>query len=240
MNRDIMALTRVYGIPLYDDSRIAYDLLRYPSALVMKQSVREVISPYTLFARNHITNQDECVVRMSQLHLNPWLSVYATPENAIIMDENYPLIPVEINDQWTTPKYDNTIVNLSRSQVTLPQHVTPSQISQLINEVKPIDASTINVPDNNLGILNFSESPDQLSLNQPLDEKVDNFCMRNVKLSVVLNTIDNFRDNVEQQNTKDDVDLLNRLTKVPSNNTAKTSSSSRPSERDNFLNLFKY
>lgn len=235
MNQEAMVLTQSYGVPLYDDNRIAYDLLRHPTALVMKQSVREIISPYTLFARNHITNQDECVVRMSQLHLTPWLGVYATPDNAIILDENYPLIPAEINDQWTTPKYDNTIINLSRTQVTLPPHTQQGKLAQLINEVKPIDASKIQIPDNTLGILNFTESPDQLRMNQALEEKVENFCMRNVKLSVVLNTIDNFRDKVEQNN--DEAELLTRLSKsteIPG------TTSAHPEQRDDFLSLFKY
>lgn len=246
-----MSLIQTLGIPLYDDVGISYDLLRFPTALIMKQSVREILSPYTLFARNHITNQDECVVRMSQLHLNPWLSVYSNPDNSIVLDENYPLLPVDLVEQWNTPKIDDTIINLSRTpgQYVPTPTVDTSNKLPLIDQVQPIDASKINIPDNNLAILNFTESPDQLRLTRNEPEKVENFCMRNVKLSVQLNTVDNFRDNVQQANeTEDTNELLRRLERGESDPKRRKQSSmidenivsSRPSQRDDFLNLLRY
>lgn len=233
------SLLHLLNIPLYDDVRVSYDLLRFPTALITKRSAREILSPYTLFARNHITSQDECVVRMSQLHLNPWLSVYANPDNSIVLDENFPLLPADLIDQWDTPKIDNTIVNMSRTPGSyIPMPVERKHLV-LIDEVKPIDASKISVPNDNLAILNFNESPDQLRLNQAEQKQVDNFCMRNVKLSVQLNTADNFRDDGRQGQIDDTSELLRRL-EGGKPVVSSSSSSSRPSERDDFLSLLRY
>lgn len=90
--------TGLHSYALYDDTRVSADLLRFLSALVLRQSVREIVSPATLFARNYIINSDECVVRMTQLHLNPWIAMYVSRKNAIVLDENFPLIPAELAD----------------------------------------------------------------------------------------------------------------------------------------------
>lgn len=244
-----MSLVQTLGIPLYDDIAVSYDLLRFHTALIMKQSVREVLSPYTLFARNHITTQNECVVRMSHLHLNPWLSMYANPDNAIVLDDNYPLLPVDIVEQWNTPKIDNTVVNLSNKPGQFVQMATSKTHDRLplIDQVQPIDVSKISIPDNNLAILNFAESPEQLRLRQQEPERMDNFCMRNVTLSVQLNTNANFKDNVIQgEQNGDDYDTSELLRRLESGGVAGKSSptdgviSSRPAKRDELLDFLKY
>lgn len=226
---------------LYDDNRVAYDLLRFHDAFVLKQSVRELISPSTLFPRNYVTNNDECVVRMTQLHLDPWLAMYVSPINAIVLDEHYPLLPAEVTDGWKELTFDNVILDYSQRRTKLVSDSSSYAKSDnsLEYTIVPIDASTVVVPTSNLAILNFADSPDVIRLNSSKSQTTDNFCSRDIKLSVVLNTDEDFgladmdahRPNVGRPGyLQQDEKKFDRGSTIDAN---------RPDERDDFLSFLR-
>lgn len=232
---------------LYDDNRIAYDLLRFHDAFVLRQSVRELISPATLFPRNYVTNNDECVVRMTQLHIDPWLSMYVSPSNAIVLDEHFPLLPAEVTDGWREIVFDHIVLDYKQRRTKLVADSSSSNqqaYNSLSYEIAPVDASTVIVPSSNLAILNFGDSPDVIRLNSSStngpNSGNDNFCSRDIKLSMVLNTDEDFgladldtnRPNVGRPSY-----LQNRDEKKYSPGT--TIDASRPDDRDDFLSFLR-
>lgn len=241
-----------HSYALYDDSRVAADLLRFHTALVLRQSVREIVSPATLFARNYITNSDECVVRMTQLHLNPWIAMYVSPKNAIVLDENFPLIPAELADTWKTPVYDRTQLNYNnpRNSAAIVVDREPSNAiggKLAPYEIAPITASSIVIPESNLAILNYGDTPEQLRLDNTDAE--ENFCMRDVKLNLAINTVNDFgaadmnAKNVNGVAQSGPKDILTQLTEPRnndnSNNNNTTLNAVRPEGRDDFMSFLR-
>jgi hypothetical protein len=57
-------------------------------------------------------------------------------------------------------------------------------------EIAPITTSSVVIPDTNLAILNYDDTSDQLRPDNTDAE--ENFCMRYVKLSLAINTVNDF------------------------------------------------
>lgn len=225
---------------MFDDSRVVYDLLRFPSALVLKQSVREIISPAMLFAHNYISSDSECLVRMTQLHLNPWLGMYVSPDNAIVLDENFPLIPADLTDDWRTPKFDNTRISYSseNGQAVLDTSAPAQPMPDLSHEIQPINANSIIIPGNNMAILNFNDTPDRLTVQEAeVKEELDNFCMRDVKLSVAMNSLSDFMMNNNGVNLGPPPSQVDQ--KPPTLSAAENVNASRPNARDDFMDFLR-
>lgn len=223
------------NIALFSDSRVSYDLLRFPTMFVLQQSVREMISPYTLFARNHISNHEECTVRMNKLHLIPWLSLYINPANSIVQNESYPVLPLDV--EWRLEQHDQTILDYNPMQRRGFRMTTVSSDDSKIPSVmiKPISASSVQIPENNFAILNFSNMQEQVDTEREKSLDISDFCMRDVKLSLVASNPSDFL--LESSN-------IGETNSVAGDNNgeqplAPNFQSGRPKARDDYLNFLR-
>lgn len=182
------------NIALFNDSRVSYDLLRFATMLVLPQSVREMISPYTVFARNHISNEEECTVRVNKLHLIPWLSMYVSPANSIVQNDTFPILPLDV--EWTIEQHDRTVLDYNPAQrrgFKMTTTVGPDDSLIPSSTIKPISASSIAIPANSSAILNFSGgTQDRIEIEREKTVDVNEFCLRDVRLSLVASSPSDF------------------------------------------------
>lgn len=221
------------NIALFNDSRVSYDLLRFATMFVLPQSVREMISPYTLFARNHISNQEECTVRMNKLHLLPWLALYVNPANSIVQNDTYPVLPVEL--EWRLEQHDRTVLDYNPSQRRGFRMTTVGSDDTSIPSinVKPISASSVQIPENNAAILNFSNMQEQIDPEREKSIDISDFCMRDVKLSLVPSSPSDFLLESTNVGEADSVNGDGEVLIRPS------FQSGRPKARDDYLNFLR-
>lgn len=147
---------------IYNYRPILYDLLTKSQVILFNNAAKEPYPSTMLFPRNQAINETECIVRMSNLHLNPWIEAYCTPENAIVLSEKFPLIPMDI--QYEFALEDNTYIdpqNPRRIYVREEKTKEPAvkrKYLDMAQEIRPIGYKELNITDDESGILNLQKT----------------------------------------------------------------------------------
>nr|WQF02743.1 MAG: hypothetical protein [Apis mellifra filamentous-like virus] len=146
---------------IYDEHRVLWDLLRYHRYLVDFQQVKQIVAPNTLFANNYMSTERTCQVNLSPLQNIPWLALYATPDNSIILDRNAFIAPEGNNEDWLLDQ-DDVVMDYGATginyRVVNPVTKKPEQKVRYENDyekIQPISNIRFNEPD--YVTLNFNE-----------------------------------------------------------------------------------
>jgi len=202
--------TRKVFRSLFDEHRIVWDILRTPWYFVAKRNVKQFMPPESFVARNYISNPDTCKIRMSRLQILPWLSLFVTPDNAILYSENDPIVPTE-NSKWQVVNYDNCKLGGTDSY-------DPAQHGFQVDNT-PItpyaDASVQFIPSRNIAIpqehraLNFNPNgPSDINMDSTsLFNSSDAICNPQLDLEIGLSTHEDFR----MGNIDSDINRFQRL-----------------------------
>lgn len=220
--------------PLYDENNMIYEWQRFPWLIATERSVRFIVPGHVMFPRNHITNDEQCTIRMSNLIVPQQVLMVVSPKSAVIIPSNMPILPARI--KWKIAKFDMINLTALPNKTKLSQKSLKRVLRTDPYEIEPIKMDDLQIPDNNMAVLNFGKQPKEIKLSS-VDSANSNFCQQNVTLSVALNTQSDFmlteppNENNEAQN----------ITSTFGQNTSakRQLTATRPKERDDFLNFLR-
>lgn len=197
---------------LYDEHRIIWDILRTPHFLVGRTAVRQLIPASSFVARNYLSDQQNCKIRMSNVQIIPWYAFYVTPNNAIAYGPRDPILPIE-NLQWNFRNYDPVRLRsnwnaASEDGFDLDEINRQQRLLQMQNEQPIINFIGMNQQPRDASILNFNDqASDTVTASSPIvgANEQSALCSMNLDLSVEKNTVENFLEgNVDERLPMDD------------------------------------
>lgn len=194
---------------LFDEHRILWDILRSHSYFVTRKAVKQFIPPQSFLARNYISNNETCKIRMSRLQVLPWLTLFVTPDNAVLYSENDAIVPTE-NNKWIIRNIDNSRLDIVDNYDTFQQGFQTSESAESANAnaaISFIPSRNISIPTDNR-TLNFNpNAPNDIQIDSTTLIHSGTLCNPQLDLEIGLSTHEDFR----QGNVDSDVNRFNRL-----------------------------
>lgn len=186
---------------LYDEHRILWDMLRTPRYVVGLTAVRQFIPSRGFVARNYLSDQENCKIRMSNVQIIPWYAFYVTPNNAIAYSPRDPILPIA-NIEWGFRTFD-TIRLRSKSSPSSNEGFNLDEINRqqrllkLQNEQPVINFVDMKQQPRDASILNFNDqASDTVTTSDMTNDRNEQsaLCNLNLDLTVEKNTAENILD----------------------------------------------